>query len=103
MFTGATVRVLLLSQAFGTPDTPLSDWGEKSWSFGQLLSMLMLVLPVISAIEILRGQVKVVPAHEDDSEVLLGQESQLVDNPKIRNSFQPNPLWGQGRARRGNA
>ncbi|KAL1836036.1 hypothetical protein VTJ49DRAFT_5643 [Mycothermus thermophilus] len=39
---GATVRAYLLSQAFGAPDVKLSDEGEKQWSFGQLLSLLML-------------------------------------------------------------
>ncbi|GAB1313706.1 Glucose receptor Git3 N-terminal domain-containing protein [Madurella fahalii] len=58
---GATVRAYLLSQAFGNPDVNLSDNGEKEWSFGQLLSMLMLILPVISAIEIMRGEISVAP------------------------------------------
>lgn len=53
---GAAVRVVLLSQAFGTPSVPLSDEGEKEWSFGQLLGMLFLFLPVISVIEIARGK-----------------------------------------------
>jgi hypothetical protein len=52
---GAGVRAMLLSQAFGTPDTPLSDEGEKQWSFGQLLGLLLLLLPLVSAIEISRG------------------------------------------------
>jgi hypothetical protein len=52
---GATVRVLLLSQAFGHPNLPLDGEGEKEWSFGQLLPMLLLLLPGLSAIEILRG------------------------------------------------
>lgn len=63
---GATVRAYLLSQAFGSPDVALSDEGEKTWSFGQLLSMLMLILPVISVIEIMRGEVSVAPPVPDD-------------------------------------
>jgi hypothetical protein len=53
--TGAAVRVMLLSQAFGTPSVPLDDEGEKDWSFGQLLPLLLLLLPLVSAVEILRG------------------------------------------------
>lgn len=52
---GAAIRVILLSQAFGTPSVPLNDTGERDWGFGQLLSMLLLLLPLISAIEIYRG------------------------------------------------
>jgi hypothetical protein len=52
---GAAIRVILLSQAFGTPSVPLNDTGEKDWSFGQLLPLLLLLLPLISAIEIYRG------------------------------------------------
>ncbi|KAM7201332.1 hypothetical protein V8F33_003432 [Rhypophila sp. PSN 637] len=81
---GATVRVFLLSQAFGTPDVKLADQGEKSWSFGQLLSMLMLILPVISAVEILRGEIAVAPpVQEDDKERLYSGE--LDTNPMIIN------------------
>ena len=56
MGVAATVRVVGLSQAFGTPSVKLVDEGEKDWNFGQLLSVLLLVLPLISAIEILRGK-----------------------------------------------
>ncbi|KAK4182924.1 hypothetical protein QBC35DRAFT_509078 [Podospora australis] len=63
---GATVRAYLLSQAFGSPDVALSDKGEKTWSFGQLLSMLMLILPVISVVEIMRGEIAVAPPVLDD-------------------------------------
>jgi hypothetical protein len=89
---GAAVRVLLLSQAFGSPNVVLSDQDEKDWSFGQLLSMLMLVLPVISAIEILRGEMIMSPPVEDDSEPLFNGQSKENANP--RNSYQPNPFWG---------
>lgn len=52
---GATVRIILLSQAFGKPNLALDDEGEKEWSFGQLLPMLLLLLPLLSAVEIMRG------------------------------------------------
>jgi hypothetical protein len=51
----AAVRVILLSQAFGRPSLPLADTGEKDWSFGQLLPLLLLLLPLVSAVEIMRG------------------------------------------------
>lgn len=56
---GATVRVLLLSQAFGHPNVPLDSDQEKVWSFGQLLPLLLLLLPLNSVIEIWRGEMKV--------------------------------------------
>jgi hypothetical protein len=70
-FLGAAIRVYLLSQAFGNPDVKLSDDGEKQWSFGQLLSMLMLILPVISVVEIMRGEVAVAPPVLDDDKQAL--------------------------------
>ena len=54
---GAAVRVMLVSQAFGTPSVSLRDGGEKDWSFGQLLPMLLLLLPLVSALEIMRGEI----------------------------------------------
>jgi hypothetical protein len=73
---GATTRAYLLSQAFGQPDVQLADQGEKSWSFGQLLSMLMLFLPVVSIVEIMRGEIAVAPPVQDDgdTQVLIGTE-----------------------------
>jgi hypothetical protein len=53
---GATVKVITLSQAFGMPSVNLADTGEKDWSFGQLLPLLLLLLPLMSAIEIYRGK-----------------------------------------------
>jgi hypothetical protein len=53
---GAAIRVILMSQAFGTPSVPLVGVGESEWSFGQLLPMLLLLLPLVSAIEIIRGR-----------------------------------------------
>jgi hypothetical protein len=77
---GATIRVVTLSQAFGKPSAPLADEGEKEWSFGQLVPMLMIILPFISAVEILRGEVNI-PTANDDGIVL-------------QEMFQPNPFWG---------
>lgn len=69
---GATIRVLLLSQAFGNPNVPLADQGEKDWSFGQLLSLLLLLLPVISAIEIFRGRSSIFGLSQKASFLFLG-------------------------------
>ena len=57
MAIGAAVRVIVISQAFGSPSVNLSDQGEKSWSFGQLLTMLLLILPFLSALELMRGKI----------------------------------------------
>jgi hypothetical protein len=62
---GAAVRVILLSQAFGNPTVTLSDRGETEWSFGQLLSMLLVILPLVSVIEIWRGEISVAPPVKD--------------------------------------
>ena len=58
---GAAVRVVLLSQAFGKASVPLADTGEKDWSFGQLLPLLLLLLPLMSAVEIMRGKIGLDP------------------------------------------
>ncbi|ROW00015.1 hypothetical protein VPNG_08336 [Cytospora leucostoma] len=55
----ATVRVVLMSQAFGEPTTPLSDRGEKQWTFATMVSLLMLALPLMTVLEIYRGEVHV--------------------------------------------
>ena len=60
MGVGAAVRIILLSQAFGRPNVVLRDQGEKDWSFGQLLSIGMLLLPFISSIELMRGELSAV-------------------------------------------
>lgn len=89
---GATVRVMYVSQAFGEPNINLADEGEKVWSFGQLLSLGMLLLPLVSLVEIVRGEIQCAPpvADDDDKAQLLSNE--LRRNP--RHTYQPNPLWG---------
>lgn len=56
MSIGAASRVIMVSSAFGTPSVPLADTSEKDWSFGQLLPLLLLLLPLLSALEIVRGK-----------------------------------------------
>lgn len=56
MAIGAAVRVIIISQAFNKAPVNLSDTGERVWSFGQLLTMLLLILPFVSALEIFRGK-----------------------------------------------
>jgi hypothetical protein len=92
---GATVRVVLESQAFGSPpeSVHLDGTGEKEWSYGQLLPLLLLILPLISTIEIMRGETKVVPSRVDDDEKMPLFDTELQhQNP---HSYQPNPLWGK--------
>jgi hypothetical protein len=52
---GAAIRVIILSQAFGKPSVALDGPSEGDWSFGQLLPLLLLLLPLVSALEIYRG------------------------------------------------
>lgn len=89
---GAAVRIILLSQAFGTPSVPLSDEGEKVWSFGQLLSMLLLVFPLVSVVEIYRGEIQVAAPVADKGE--RPYDGELQDNPHGQKGFQPNPFFG---------
>lgn len=97
---GATVRVALLADAFThKAPIPLSDAGEGDWSFGQLLSVGMLILPLVSVVEILRGEIKCAPpvaAEYDDDKQLLGEGQELRSNTNARTrpEFQPNPFWG---------
>lgn len=101
---GATVRVVLLSQAFGSPpdSIQLLGEGEKEWSFGQLVPLLLLVLPLVSTVEIVRGELRVVPnrVDEDEDEKRLlgggggGGSGELGRMPGGVDDYQPNPLWG---------
>jgi len=89
MGIGATVRVVLESQAFGNPPKSVNLVGpsEGSWSFGQLLPLLLLTLPIISAIEIMRGET-VMPSSSVDNDT----------TPLFANGadmeFQSNPVVG---------
>ena len=88
---GATIRVILLSQAFGKPSVTLADEGEKRWSFGQLLSLLMLILPVIGAVEIIVGEVTVTNCEDSSYD---GELQKLSSRPTNGGQFQPNPFFG---------
>ncbi|CAN8098176.1 unnamed protein product [Discula destructiva] len=55
----ATVRVIQESQAFGVAKTPLGDRGERQWSFATLVTLLMLALPLMTVLEIYRGEIHV--------------------------------------------
>ncbi|KAF5570720.1 hypothetical protein FPHYL_1019 [Fusarium phyllophilum] len=77
---GAAIRIILLSQAFGHPSIELKDNGETVWSFGQLLSMLLLILPLVNVIEIYRGEIQVPgPIRDERAKVYDGE---LQDNPQ---------------------
>jgi hypothetical protein len=105
---GAAIRVILLSQAFGTPSVSLNDMAEKDWSFGQLLPLLLLLLPLVSTIEIIRGKfIGTIPEDRlaSSNGCNLGEmrvPPPVVDNhiplddkqSSFRVSFQPNPWWG---------
>ncbi|KAI2642018.1 hypothetical protein GGS21DRAFT_286729 [Xylaria nigripes] len=94
---GAIVRVSLLADALGARHpVMLNDGGEKQWSFGQLLSVGMLLLPIVSIIEILRGEITYAAPITDAGKdrVTLLAENELQPNPHDRYSFQPNPFFG---------
>ncbi|OIW26060.1 hypothetical protein CONLIGDRAFT_684597 [Coniochaeta ligniaria NRRL 30616] len=88
---GAAIRAFLLSQAFGTPDVAIRDEGEKEWSFGQVLGLLLLVLPLVSAVEIYRGEIAVVTDGEE-GERLVGGDREMQKRT-VRRSFQPAPFF----------
>jgi hypothetical protein len=89
MGVGATVRVVIESQAFGSPPQGLNLQGpsEGNWSFGQLLPLLLLALPLISTVEIMRGETRVPTSRVDEDSVpLVGDAGDM--------EFQSNPLAG---------
>ncbi len=96
----ATARVVVMAQAFGEPPVPMRDTAEQSWSFGSLLSVGMLLLPLVSMIEIIRGEIRCAPPVRDDG--LADDKAELLDGAnelqdrtgRNRSSFQPNPFWG---------
>ncbi|KAK2770319.1 hypothetical protein CKAH01_14808 [Colletotrichum kahawae] len=68
---GAAVRSFIASSSFG--DGPhgykLADDSEKRWEFGQFLSILVLLFPIVSLLEIWRGEIMVAePVCEDMSD-----------------------------------
>ncbi|KAI1642181.1 uncharacterized protein F4817DRAFT_353591 [Daldinia loculata] len=107
---GATVRVAYLADAFAH-STPirLSDGGEREWSFGQLLSVGMLLLPLATVVEILRGEIKCAPPESDGDdegkgrlldEEEQGQGQEQGETRELKSDlqaqecpgFQPSPL-----------
>lgn len=87
MGIGVTVRVVLESQAFGHPPASINLVGpsEGSWSFGQLLPLLLLVLPLMSLLEIMRGEMRLAPNKMSDESVPLYSNAGDME-------FQPHPL-----------
>ncbi|GAB7366137.1 hypothetical protein MBLNU230_g7699t1 [Neophaeotheca triangularis] len=79
---GSAARVLMVSQAFGTPSVELATEGEKQWGFGQLLTMLLLILPFVTALEVFRGETQVPrasPGPDSDQEPLTGGKDVPLD------------------------
>lgn len=89
---GAAVRIGLLSQAFGHPSVKLADMGEKTWGFGQLLSMLLLLFPLVSVVEIYRGEIEVARSVEDKTQ--RPYHGELLSNPLHHDAFQSVPFFG---------
>jgi hypothetical protein len=88
---GVAIRIVLLSQAFGKPSVKLSDEGEKNWGFGQLLSMLLLILPLVFVVEVYRGEVKLVESGGSPCERVYTGESSSRDGGSS-NYLRPNPF-----------
>ena len=91
----ATVRLVVISQAFGNPGVQLVDQGEKVWSFGQLLAMAMLVLPFISALEIYRGELQVPSSCGEQGKAQEMDQVPLTggDGGRKRYTYQTNPWF----------
>lgn len=88
---GATVRIVLLSQAFGEPSVELSDNGEQDWGFGQLLSMLLLILPLVLIVEVYRGEVKLAESTDSGCQRLSDTEDGRRGDG-LSHTFQPSPF-----------
>lgn len=52
----AITQIILSSQSLGNPPVPLRDNGEREWDMGQLVTVMLLGLPLITALEIYRGK-----------------------------------------------
>lgn len=93
---GATIRVIMVSQAFGSAPESVNLTGpsEKSWSYGQLLPLLMLIMPAISTIEVFRGEMRIVPSEADNDDDTMPLFSSGTELQQQRPNFEPNPLWG---------
>jgi hypothetical protein len=91
MGIGATVRVCIESQAFGTPPKSVNLVGpsEGNWSFGQLVPLLLLALPIISTVEIMRGETRTPPSRVDDDSQPL-----FAGGNDVEFQYQPNPMLG---------
>ena len=92
MAVGAVVRICCLSQAFGQPSIKLSDHGETGWSFGQLLSMLILIFPLVSVVEIYRGELHVASCANEKRGC--AYDGELQRQPQQHDPFQPSPFFG---------
>jgi hypothetical protein len=91
MGIGATVRVVMESQAFGSPPESVNLVGpsEGKWSFGQLVPLLLLALPIISTVEIMRGETRTPPSRVDEDSQPL-----FAGGNDMEFQFQPNPMLG---------
>lgn len=83
---GAIVRCILASDALGNGPSYDLTGAEDEWSFGQLLSVLVLLFPLVSMVEILRGEIR--PAQCDIT------DGKPCPNDTEMNQFQPNPFFG---------
>ncbi|KAJ4301823.1 hypothetical protein N0V90_003919 [Kalmusia sp. IMI 367209] len=91
MGVGATARVIMVSQAFGNVPEGVNLEGpsESSWSYGQLLPVLLLGMPLISLLEVIRGETRTPPSKVDEE-----GEGLLGDTELQGMTYQPNPIWG---------
>lgn len=88
--TGAIVRCAFESEAIGHgPSFPLDD-GETQWSFGQVLSVLVLLFPIVSVVEIVRGEMSMPPCEMSDGDC----KSTPTGGALEMGNFQPNPFFG---------
>ncbi|CAI6246319.1 unnamed protein product [Periconia digitata] len=87
--TGATIRVIMVSQAFGTvpEDVNLVGPSEKEWSYGQLLPLLLLALPLINLVEIMRGEIRMTESKVDQD----GMKEGLLGDTEL--NYQPKSRW----------
>lgn len=85
--TGAIIRCAFEAKAIGKGPKFDMDDGESSWSFGQILSVLVLLFPLVSVVEILRGEIKVEPCDMSNGDCKPPAGVELGE-------FQPNPFFG---------
>ncbi|KAH6676889.1 hypothetical protein F5X68DRAFT_278110 [Plectosphaerella plurivora] len=85
---GAIIRCAWEADAIGKGPAFEMDDGESTWSFGQVLSIIVLIFPLVSIVEIVRGDLHITPCDMSEGDGRTEASTMELGN------FQPNPFFG---------